>query len=423
MKAQAFISQFKQKTSQDKQTTFKQMLAVQEILDNVQAQGDQALIDYTQRFDQQYLNQSQLKVSAEQLKASWDALDEELQAALILTKERIEAYEERILYQDNLDEELSYVYRPIEKVGVYVPGGTALYPSSVLMTIVPALVAGVKQIVVTTPVFQETSITFAALYLCGVKEHVYRVGGAQAIAALTYGTETIAKVDLICGPGNAYVATAKRLVFGDVGIDSIAGPSEILLYVDDSAPVDAIVYDIFAQAEHDANARTFLFCESEDFVKKISQRLQALLPQQDRAAIIAASLKDNHYQVVDKREQLLEALNFIGAEHVSIQHKDQDAIVEQIAYAGAVFKGYYSMEAIGDYIAGPSHVLPTNRTARFSHGLNANDFRTSHAIINLKEATFRQIAPAAERIAAAEGLTCHERSISIRKDDPNDLSN
>lgn len=418
MKAQTFIAQFQQTTVQAKRSKLKDMLAVQEILDDVITRGDQALLDYTQRFDYQLLEQpEQFKVTYQQLKDSWDALDEDLQAALRLAKERIETYEQRILYQDNCHSQLSYVYKPIQRVGVYVPGGTALYPSSVLMTIVPALVAGVKEIVVTTPVFQDTSITFAALYLCGVTDHVYRLGGAQAIAALAYGTKTVPKVDLICGPGNAYVAMAKRLVFGDVGIDSIAGPSEILLYVDETAPIDAVVYDIFAQAEHDANARTFLFSESETYLKAIDDRIQDLLPQQERSEMISASLAANHYQVVDQRDELLEAINFIGAEHVSVQHKDEDAIADAINYAGAVFKGYYSMEAIGDYIAGPSHVLPTNRNARFSHGLNANDFRTSHAIINLTEACFRQIAPAAERLASAEGLLCHERSISIRRED------
>lgn len=416
MKAQEFIASFQNQTAQTKHSKIEQMLAVQEIIDEVTATGDQALIDYTQRFDRQQLTKVQLKVDPQRLKASWEALDEELQAALQLAKKRIEAYESRILYQDNRGDELSYVYRPIERVGVYVPGGTALYPSSVLMTIVPALVAGVKEIVVTTPVFQETSITFAALYLCGVTEHVYSVGGAQAIAALAYGTETLPKVDLICGPGNAYVAMAKRLVFGDVGIDSIAGPSEILLYVDETAPVDAVVYDIFAQAEHDANARTFLFSESASYLAQIERRIQELLPQQARAEIIKASLETNHYQVVDTREQLIKAANYIAAEHVSVQHRDEDAIANSIDYAGAVFKGYYSMEAIGDYIAGPSHVLPTNRNARFSHGLNANDFRTSHAVIDLQEQTFRQIAAAAEKIAAAEGLACHQQSITIRRE-------
>ena len=203
MKAQTFIAQFQQTTVQAKRSKLKDMLAVQEILDDVITRGDQALLDYTQRFDHQLLEQpEQFKVTYQQLKDSWDALDEDLQAALRLAKERIETYEQRILYQDNCHRQLSYVYKPIQRVGVYVPGGTALYPSSVLMTIVPALVAGVKEIVVTTPVFQDTSITFAALYLCGVTDHVYRLGGAQAIAALAYGTKTVPKVDLICR--NAY---------------------------------------------------------------------------------------------------------------------------------------------------------------------------------------------------------------------------
>lgn len=410
MNAQEFIAQFKQQASAP---NIEQMLAVQAIIDEVKAGGDAALASYTQKFDGQSL--ANVKVTPEQLKASWDALDTALQEALKQTKARIEQYEQRILYKDNLDAELSYVYRPLARVGLYVPGGTALYPSSVLMTLVPALVAGVKEVVVTTPVFTDTSITFAALYLCGVTDHVYRVGGAQAIAALAYGTETIPAVDKICGPGNAFVAMAKRLVFGDVGIDSIAGPSEILLYVDETAPLDAIVYDVFAQAEHDANARTFLFSESAELLEKLTQRIKDLLPEQKRSEIIAASIANNHYQVLDSRDNLLEAANYIAAEHVSVQHAAQDEIVSGIHYAGAVFKGVYSMEAIGDYIAGPSHVLPTNRNARYSHGLNSNDFRTSHAIINLSPATFQEVAVSAERIAAAEGLYCHERSIAIRR--------
>lgn len=412
LNAEAFIAQFKQQASAP---NIDQMLAVQAIIDDVKAKGDQALASYTKQFDGQTFDK--VKVTPEQLKASWDALDKDLQHALKLTKARIEQYEQRILYQDNLDEELSYVYRPLARVGLYVPGGTALYPSSVLMTLVPALVAGVKEIVVTTPVFTDTSITFAALYLCGVTDHVYRIGGAQAIAALAYGTETIPAVDKICGPGNAFVAMAKRLVFGDVGIDSIAGPSEILLYVDETAPLDAIVYDVFAQAEHDANARTFVLSESAELLERLSIRIQERLPEQMRSEIIAASVENNHYQVLDTREKLLEAVNFIAAEHVSVQHADQDDIVSDINYAGAVFKGVYSMEAIGDYIAGPSHVLPTNRNARYSHGLNSNDFRTSHAIINLSPKTFKEVAVPAERIAAAEGLYCHERSIAIRREE------
>lgn len=393
------------------------LLAVQEMIQAVRKNGDQTVIDYTNQFDgQAYTNPEDFKVSFERLKASWDNLDPTLKEALRIAKDRIERYEQEALYPDRLGDEISYVYHALDSAGFYIPGGKALYPSTVLMTVVPALVAGVENLVVTTPVFTEESVTFAALYLCGIRDNVYAIGGAQAVAAMAYGTETIPRVDKICGPGNAYVATAKRLVNGDVSIDAIAGPSEILLYVDETIPVDAIVYDIFAQAEHDQDARTFLLCESEDFLGKIADRMQALLPSQKRADIIEASVKNNHYAICDTREQLIAVLNDIAPEHVSIQHTAQDEIVEQIKYAGAVFKGYYAMEAIGDYVAGPSHVLPTGRTARFSHGLTANDFRTSHAIIHTSKETYQTIGPAGQAIAEAEGLDCHAQSIAIRKE-------
>lgn len=405
-------------STKDQETVdLNRLVAVQEMIQAVQASGDQAVIDYTNKFDEQvYQNAADFKVSAERLKTSWDNLDSALQRALETAKDRIETYERDGLHPDRPGEEISYVYNALDSAGFYIPGGKALYPSTVLMTVIPALVAGVENLVVTTPVFTEESVTFAALYLCGIRDNVYAIGGAQAVAAMAYGTETIPSVDKICGPGNAYVATAKRLVNGDVSIDAIAGPSEILLYVDETIPVDAIVYDIFAQAEHDQDARTFLLCESEDFLGKIADRMQALLPSQKRADIIEASVKNNHYAICDTREQLIAVLNDIAPEHVSIQHTAQDEIVEQIKYAGAVFKGYYAMEAVGDYVAGPSHVLPTGRTARFSHGLTANDFRTSHAIINTSKATYQAIGPAGQTIAESEGLDCHAQSIAIRKE-------
>lgn len=394
------------------------MISVQNIIQSIQRDGDAKLIEYSKQFDGQVIQQiDELKVSKERLKASWEELDPTLQESLILAKERIEQYEQSILYQDMVGDEISYLYHPIETAGFYIPGGKALYPSSVLMTIVPAIVAGVKNFVITTPVFEETSVTFAALYLCGIENNVFSIGGAQAIAALAYGTESIPKVDKICGPGNAYVAMAKRLVNGDVSIDAIAGPSEILLYVDDSIPVDAIVYDMFAQAEHDQEARTYLLCESQSFADTVASRIEALLPQQERKEIIASSLAINHFSIVDNRENLINVLNEIASEHVSIQHRDQDEIVEQIRYAGAVFKGYYSMEAIGDYVAGPSHVLPTAGTARFSHGLTANDFRTSNAVINITKESYEAIYEAGMDLANSEGLYCHKKSILIRKEE------
>lgn len=390
------------------------MQSVLNILQTVRKRKDQALIEYTEAFDHQ--SPESIKVRKKDLKESYEALDEEVKDALKTAQNRIEAYEKNILYEDKDFDMFKYVYHPIEKVGVYVPGGTALYPSSVLMTIVPAQVAGVKEIHVTTPTFEKHNITFATLYLLGV-ENVYQVGGAHAIAALAYGTETIPNVDKIVGPGNAYVAMAKRLVFGDVGIDGVAGPSEILLYVDDTVDVDAVTYDLFAQAEHDANARTFLLSEDQVIVDKIEERLKELIDEQPRKEIIAASLANHHYPIIDTRENLLLILNEIAAEHVSVQHKDQDEIVEGIQYAGAVFKGKYTPEAIGDYIAGPSHVLPTDGTARFTHGLNANDFLSSHAIISLDKKTYQEIAEPAMRIAKTEQLFAHYDSLRVRKEE------
>ena len=414
MNAHEFLTLFQKKEVAQSFDYYDDVVA---ILKEVRENKDEALKTYSQQFDQQTL--TSLKVPVEKLKASYDALEPQVKASLETIKARIEAYETAIKYQDKSLGEFRYVYRPLEKVGVYVPGGTALYPSSVLMTVVPALVAGVSEIHVVTPTFSDNNITFATLYLCGV-ENVYTVGGAQAIAALAYGTETIPKVDKIVGPGNAYVALAKRLVFGQVGIDMIAGPSEILLYIDETADFDAVVTDVFAQAEHDANARTFVLTESERLLQQLEEKIQDQLAKQVRADIISLSLKNNHYGIVDKRDNLIAVLNQIAPEHVSIQHQDSAAIIAAINYAGAVFEGHYSPEAIGDYAAGPSHVLPTNRTARFSHGLNVNDFLTSHAVISLTETTYQTIVGAAETIAAKEGLDAHYQSLAIRKGKPND---
>ncbi|SDL12193.1 histidinol dehydrogenase [Lacicoccus qingdaonensis] len=391
--------------------SFEGMSNVIKTLEDVKNNKDSALRSYTEKFDGVKLDN--FKVHEEKLRKSYDSLPAEEKDALETIRQRTEDYQKTIKYTDQDDGEFKYVYHPLEKVGVYVPGGTALYPSSVLMTVVPAIAAGVKEIHVTTPTFEDNNITFAALYLCGVK-NVYTVGGAQAVAALAYGTETIPKVDKIVGPGNYYVAMAKRLLFGEVGIDMIAGPSEILLYVDDKVDVDSIVYDIYAQSEHDANARTFLLSEDVDIIDRIEHRLKDMINAQPRADIIRASIEDNHYAVVDYREALLDLVNYIAPEHVSVQHEDSAMIVKNIKYAGAVFEGYHTPEAIGDYAAGPSHVLPTDRTGRFSHGLNVNDFLTSHAIISLNEDTFQDIAGPAMTIAKKEALDAHYQSLKIR---------
>lgn len=390
---------------------FEGMRGVMEIIEDVRQNKDAALRSYTEKFDGRTLDA--FKVSREKLKDSYDALPEDKRQALEKIRERIEDYQRTIRYEDRDDGEFKYVYHPLEKVGVYVPGGTALYPSSVLMTVIPAMVAGVGEIHVVTPTFKDNNITFAALHICGV-ENVYTVGGAQAIAALAYGTESIPKVDKIVGPGNYYVALAKRLLFGEVGIDMIAGPSEILIYVDEDVNMDAVVYDIFAQSEHDKNARTFLLGEDQGIIDRIENRIRDLIDCQPRAEIIKQSIDDNHYAVVDSRQSLLALVNHIAPEHVSVQHRDADMIIRNIKYAGAVFEGYYSPEAIGDYAAGPSHVLPTDRTGRFSHGLNVNDFLTSHAVISLTEDTFGDIAESAMTVAEQEQLDAHYQSLKIR---------
>jgi len=408
---QDFKSVFSEATSE---TNFEQTEQVMQILQTVRKNKDQALREYTAKFDQQEI--ADFKVPIEYLKASYDALEPNLQDALQFIKQRIESYEIQIKYQ-NLDlGEFQYVYHPLEKVGFYVPGGQALYPSSVLMSIIGAKVAGVSEIHVVTPTYTENNITFATLYVCGV-ENVYTVGGAQAIAALAYGTETIPKVDKIVGPGNSFVANAKRLVFGEVGIDMIAGPSEILVYIDESANPDAVVFDLFAQAEHDPEARTFLAAESSDLLETVRLKALEALASQVRVEIIAESLQNNHYSIVGNREDLISTINYIAPEHVSIQHQAAAEIIPQIKYAGAVFQGNYSPEAVGDYVAGPSHVLPTNQSARFSHGLNVNDFLTSHAIINIEQDTFERIVDPAIEVAEAEGLFCHAESLKIRKDE------
>lgn len=402
---------FKQNFTTDSTTDKESLNNVLSIIEDVKENKDEALKKYTAQFDGETV--ADFKVPAKKLKQSFENLSGDEQNALILIKERIEKYQQSIKYSDYEDGEFSYVYRPLERIGIYIPGGTALYPSSVLMTAVPAAAAGVENIVAVTPTFTENNITFAALYLAGVTE-VYTVGGAQAVAALAYGTESIKKVDKIVGPGNKYVALAKKQVFGDVGIDMIAGPSEILLYVDNTADYTAVAYDIFAQAEHDVNARTFLLADSQDVINGIQSEVDRLIDSQVRKDVIRESLKNNHYQITDSREALIDVINFIAPEHVSIQHADEINISSKISYAGAVFIGKYSPEAIGDYAAGPSHVLPTNRTGRFSHGLNVNDFLTSHAVINMKEGTYNNIAGAAKTIAQKEGLDAHYESLNIR---------
>ncbi|OCA93273.1 histidinol dehydrogenase [Actinobaculum suis] len=411
MNAAEFLAQYQATGSATDLEVMSNTLA---ILEDVKKRGDAALREYTSRFDGEEV--ADFLVPEAQLQASWEGLEPELQEAMVLVRSRIENYEQQIREKNKDLGEISYVLNPVQRVGLYIPGGTALYPSSVLMTVVAAQVAGVKEFYAVTPMFDTNNITFATLYFLGIK-NVYRLGGAQAIGALAYGTQTIPKVDMIVGPGNAYVAAAKRIVYGEVGIDSVAGPSEVLVYTDGNAQVDDVAYEILAQAEHDVDARTYLLSESADFAAKVSARIADLVGGQKRAQIIAASLENCHYTVVDSRENLLEVANRIAAEHVSVLVAPEDAaeITEAITYAGAIFVGPYAPVAIGDYIAGPSHVLPTASAARFSNGLNVNSYLHGHAVIQLGASTYADIAPAAKRIAREEGLFAHKASLAIRE--------
>jgi len=387
------------------------------IIQDVQKRKDEALIEYTERFDGVTLDS--IEVPFERLKEAYVTIDSDLKDALETAYHNIVTYEQTIKRTDSLGTELYQKVHPLNSVGVYVPGGTAPLVSTVLMTAVLAKVAGVKNIVVATPP-QKDGVNKAILAACHIAQvnHVYQVGGAQAIAALAYGTETVPKVDKIAGPGNQYVAAAKKLVYGDVGIDSIAGPSEIVVVIDESTNPSWVAYDLLAQAEHDTEARTFLISEHKEMLEKIKEEVNQKWSVQPRAAIIEKSLKNNHYSIVTQsKEETVDIVNLIAGEHVSIQTEDASTYIPLITTAGALFIGHVSPEAIGDYVAGPSHVLPTGGTARFSSGLTVNDFLRTNSIIALSDDSFKAWAPHGMRLAKEEALQAHYDSLASRLED------
>lgn len=385
------------------------------ICETVKQQGDEALFRYNQQFDR--VSVTTLEVPQAELQQAYDRLDPQLRQALELSYNRIRTYQESIRYQNqSSDQEMYEVYHPIERVGVYVPGGKASYPSTVLMTATLAKVAGVKEIVVVTPPQAEgiAQSVLAACHIVGV-DHVYQVGGAQSIAALAYGTETIPKVDKIVGPGNQYVAYAKKLVYGEVGIDQIAGPSEIALIIDNTCDIEAVAYDVLAQAEHDELARTYVISTDLTLLEQLEVRLAELAQTSERQSIVTASLRDHHYAIhAENFEACCQLMNEIAPEHASIQTVQPEQFVPHIHYVGSLFLGSYAPEAIGDYIAGPSHVLPTNRTARFQHGLSVNDFLTKHTVIQLSKTTYAKTYREAAIIAEDEQLYNHQQSLLVR---------
>ena len=395
---------------------------VEVILSDVRNRGDTAVAELTARFDNHRLvSDEDWRVPAEVCHEAYEALKPDLRAALELAAQRIRAFHE-MQYPANRDEtdelgvRMGAVWRPVDAAGLYVPGGRAAYPSSLLMNAIPAKVAGVERLVVVTPTpkGQINPLVLAAAHLAGVDE-VWRIGGAQAVAALAYGTQRIAPVDVITGPGNAWVAEAKRQLYGVVGIDMVAGPSEILLIADGSNDPEWTAADLLSQAEHDPAAQSILITDDPVFADNVADRVGvelAMLP----TARVAAESWTNHGVIIEvaSMDEAPALANALAAEHVQIAMDDPDPLFRQIRHAGSVFLGRMTPEAVGDYVAGPNHVLPTGRRARFSSGLSVLDFMKRTSFIQLDEAALKAVGPAAIELADAEGLTAHARSIEIR---------
>ncbi|WP_273792076.1 histidinol dehydrogenase [Brucella anthropi] len=395
--------------------------AAREIVDRVRREGDSALIDYSRRFDRIDLDKTGIAVTEAEIDAAFDTAPASTIEALKLAHERIEKHHARQLpkddrYTDSLGVELGSRWTAIEAVGLYVPGGTASYPSSVLMNAVPAKVAGVERIVMVVPSPDGilNPLVLVAARLAGVSE-IYRVGGAQAIAALAYGTETIKPVAKIVGPGNAYVAAAKRIVFGTVGIDMIAGPSEVLVIADKDNNPDWIAADLLAQAEHDTAAQSILMTNDEGLAQAVEEAVERQLRNLPRAETAAASWRDfGAVILVEDFEAAIPLANRIAAEHLEIATADPEALLPKIRNAGSIFIGGYTPEVIGDYVGGCNHVLPTARSARFSSGLSVLDYMKRTSLLKLGPDQLRVLGPAAIEIARAEGLDAHAQSVAIR---------
>ncbi|WP_293763747.1 histidinol dehydrogenase [uncultured Aquitalea sp.] len=398
--------------------------AVAAICDDVKARGDAAVVEYTNRFDRmQAGGMAELTLTREELQAAWERLPVHVQEALGHAAERVRRYHEKQLahswsYEDEDGTLLGQQVTPLDRVGIYVPGGKAAYPSSVLMNAMPAKVAGVGEIimVVPTPQGERNDLVLAAAYIAGV-DRVFTCGGAQAVAALAYGTETVPQVDKITGPGNAYVAAAKRRVFGVVGIDMVAGPSEILVICDGDTPPDWVAMDLFSQAEHDEIAQAILLCPSADYIAQVEASIARMLPDMPRRAIIEASL-GNRGALIAVRDlaEACDIANYIAPEHLELSVADPDACLPLLRHAGAIFMGRFTSESLGDYCAGPNHVLPTSRTARFASPLGVYDFQKRSSLIKVSASGAQKLGRIASVLAHGEGLTAHARAAELRLD-------
>lgn len=396
--------------------------AAAEIVAAVEAEGDAALFRYTERFDRFRIGPDTVRIPAEEIASAFAATPTPQREALELAAARIRAFHEaqrpeNLNWQDDAGVRLGLRWTPLDSVGVYVPGGTAAYPSSVLMNAVPAKVAGVGRIAmaVPTPDNRLNPLVLAAAHVAGVTE-LYRIGGAQAVAALAYGTESVPAVDKIVGPGNAYVAAAKRIVFGRVGIDTIAGPSEVLVVAErGEAPAEWLAADLLAQAEHDTAAQSVLISDSAELLDQVDAAVTATLTDLPRGEIAAASWRDHGALIlVPDLESALSLVDAIAPEHLQLVLADPDGFAAKVRHAGAIFLGAHTPEAVGDYVGGPNHVLPTDRSARFASGLGLFDFLKRTTLLGCDAPALRQIGPAAVTLAEAEGLGAHALSVALR---------
>ncbi len=395
---------------------------VRRVLGDISSRGDAALLEYTAQFDQlEVASAADLEVDQQRLRQALESITAEHRDALEQAAERIREYHQHQLqeswhYRDAAGNLLGQQISPLQCAGIYVPGGKASYPSSVLMNAIPAQVAGVEQIImaVPSPRGELKYLVLAAAAIAGV-DRVFTIGGAQAVAALAYGTETVPAVDKIVGPGNIYVATAKRMVFGRVGIDMIAGPSEILVICDGSTNPDWVAMDLFSQAEHDENAQAILLCPDEQYLSQVAASINRLLPEMERADIIRASLEGRGAMI--RTRDLADAVaisNRLAPEHLELSVQDPEQLLPEIRHAGAIFMGPYTSESLGDYCAGPNHVLPTSRSSRFFSPLGVYDFQKRSSVIMCSEEGVQQLGKVASVLARGESLTAHARSAEMR---------
>lgn len=394
---------------------------VQGIIDEIKTRGDEALFEQIAKFDRWQPSSQSLKIDIKDMQRAYNELDNTLRNALNLAYERIKAYHEKRLPQTWCEQDdhgvlLGAKYTPIERAGLYIPGGKAAYPSSLLMNAVPAIVAGVEQIVVCTPAIEGhvNKLLLAAMHVCGITE-AYKIGGASAVAAMAYGTHTIGKVDVITGPGNIYVATAKKLVYGDVNIDMIAGPSEIGVIADESANARHIAIDMLSQAEHDELASAFLITPNQAFAAQVQKYIKEELKTLHREPIARESIEKKSAIIVARDiDECVELMNKLAVEHLEIATNDAMELMPRIKHAGAIFLGHFTPEAMGDYLAGPNHTLPTGGSARFYSPLGVENFLKKSSIISVSAKGIRELGKACMHLAEAEGLGAHERSVRVR---------